>query len=122
MILKIERQIEDSRGKIIFLSHGDKEISLVEIKKGHARGGVYHNFETKLLILNGKIEYREENIHTGKEQIKILESTSVILIEPEMAHIFKALEDSIFVEIFPSPYSATKYAKYRSVIERGIQS
>ena len=42
MNIQFEKEVEDIRGKILFLSYGKKQINLVEIRKGFARGGHYH--------------------------------------------------------------------------------
>jgi len=115
--LNIEKTIEDERGKIIFISYGNKKINLVEIKKNFARGGHYHNFPSEHVIILGKIEYREENIETKEEKIQIITSPCVIKVPPNTAHLLLALENTIFMESFDVQYNAINYQKYRKIVE-----
>lgn len=117
MGLQFEKIVEDDRGKILFLSYDNKKINIVEIKKGFARGGHYHPSETAHIILTGKIEYREENIDTGKERIEIITSPTSISVPSRTAHLLIALEDTVFVESFDKQYLATNYPKYRAIVE-----
>ncbi len=117
MNLQIEKEIEDIRGKIIFISYGKKQVNLVEIKKGFARGGHYHKFESEHILISGTIEYREENIKTKQEQIKIITSPSTIKVPPNAAHLLIALQDTIFFEVFDHKYEGINYPKYRRIVE-----
>lgn len=117
MGLQFEKAVEDDRGKILFLSYDNKKINIVEIKKGFARGGHYHPSETAHIILTGKIEYREENVDTGKERIEIITSPASVSIPSRTAHLLIALEDAIFVESFNVQYNAIDYPKYRKIVE-----
>ena len=54
--LVIENTIEDDRGKIFFLKFGYKKINFIELKKGFARGGHFHPFDSEHIILSGKIK------------------------------------------------------------------
>lgn len=116
MCLEFEKQIEDTRGKIIFLKLGRKKINLIEIKKGFARGGHFHQTDTSHFLLSGKIEYYEENIKTGIEKISIISSPQIILVSANVAHLLIAKENSLFFEVFEN-YEDTIYPKYRKIVE-----
>ena len=122
MNLQFEKQVEDKRGKILFLSLGTKKINIVEMKKGFARGGHFHNFPSTDIIVYGKIELREENLNNGVEQIKKISAPSIINIQQNTAHIFIALEDSMFVETFDGEYQASDYPKYRKIVDERLHS
>lgn len=115
--LRIEKIVEDVRGKLIVLSYGNKRSNVVEIKKGFSRGGHYHKFEQIHLLIIGKIEYKEENLVTHEEQIRIISAPSIIQVSPQTPHLFTALEDTVFIEIFDEPYEAVNYTKYRKMVE-----
>jgi len=121
MNLKFEKELEDARGKMLFFSYGSKKINLMEIKKGFARGGHYYANEQLRIIVSGKIEYREENALTGNEKIRIVSSPDSILIPPNGAHLFVALEDTIFVEVFDEKAGRTSYPKYRQIVEEKMR-
>ena len=122
MNLQFEKQVEDKRGKILFLSLGTKKINIVEMKKGFARGGHFHNFPSTDIIVYGKIELREENLNNGVEQIKKISAPSIINIQQNTAHLFIALEDSMFVETFDGEYQASDYPKYRKIVDERLHS
>ena len=122
MNLQFEKQVEDKRGKILFLSLGTKKINIVEMKKGFARGGHFHNFPSTDIIVYGKIELREENLNNSVEQIKKISAPSIINIQQNTAHIFIALEDSMFVETFDGEYQASDYPKYRKIVDERLHS
>lgn len=122
MSLEFEKEIEDVRGKIIFFKYGNKRVNFVEIKKGYARGGHYHNFESEHIIIAGKIEYKETDVRTGIETTKIFSHPSVIRVLPHMAHLLIALEDTLFVETFGNQYEAINYTPYRNIVEDRIRA
>ena len=114
--LQFEKYIEDKRGKILFLKYGDKNINLIEIKQGFARGGHFHKTNTNHFLISGKIEYYEENIKTGVEKISIIESPCIINTKPHVAHLLIAKENSLFFEVFEN-YEDTVYPKYRKIVK-----
>lgn len=122
MDLHLEKQVEDNRGKIFFFSHGKKKFHVVEMKNGFARGGHYHNFEQLHLILTGKIEYHAKNLTDDKEEIRIIHSPDTILIPAKTPHLFIALEDSSFIEIYENVYEATEYPEFRRIVEDKMKS
>jgi len=118
--LEFEKQIEDKRGKILFLKFGKKSINLIEIKKNFARGGHYHQTESSHFLISGKIEYYEENIKTKIEKVSIITSPETINVSPNIAHLLVAKEDSLFFEVFEN-YEDTVYPKYRKIVEESMK-
>ena len=115
--MQLTDQHEDARGKILFFSHDKMHINLVEVKKGFARGGHYHKYDQAHIMLSGTLEVRELDMKSSKETIKIVKSPSIMQIPKMVAHLFIALEDTVFVETFEERYEATNYPEYRKVIE-----
>ncbi len=123
MGLEFKKAAEDVRGKILFLAYdGKKSLNIAEIKKGFARGGHYHPYAQYHVILSGKIEYREEDVATKKEQIRIINGPEIIQVPPNTAHLLIALEDTLFFESFDQDYVATIYPKYRNIIEERMKN
>ena len=116
MSLKFEKYVEDNRGKILFLKYDNKNINLIEIKNGFARGGHFHKTNTNHFLISGKIEYCEENIETGIEKISIIESPCIINTKSHVAHLLIAKENSLFFEVFEN-YEDTVYPKYRKIVK-----
>ena len=122
MGLEFNKTVEDVRGKILFLSYdGKKSLNIAEIKKGFARGGHYHPYEQYHVILSGKVEYREESLDTKKEQIRIVNGLEILKVQPNIAHLLIALEDTLFFESFDKDYIATNYPKYRKIVEERMK-
>lgn len=121
MELRLEKQVEDIRGKIFFFSYGDKRFNLVEMKKGFARGGHHHNFEQVHIILTGKIEYHRKDLVTNKKEIKVINSPESVSIPAKTPHLFIALEDSSFIEIYENLYEATEYPEFRRIVEERMK-
>ena len=71
-------------------------------------------------MISGQIEVRLYDISTTKEIIQIFKSPSIIHIQKNIAHLFIALEDSIFIETFDSEYEITNFPKYRQIVEERI--
>lgn len=117
-MLQFEKEATDVRGTILFLKYEEKSINIVQIKKGFARGGHYHNFPSVHHLISGVIEYHETNIKTNQETIKIISSPATILVPPMAAHLLIALEDTVFAEEFGNDYSATEYPKYRDIVRQ----
>jgi len=119
--LSLEKEVEDVRGKIIFLSFGDKIFNIVETKKGYARGRHYHNFLSHHILISGTIEYREKNMVDNQEQVKKIKAPEIIKTLPNLAHLIIALEDSVFIEVFEQSYHATNWEEYRKIVDEKLQ-
>ncbi|MGI0087181.1 MAG: DUF4437 domain-containing protein [Nitrosotalea sp.] len=120
--MKIEKQVEDARGKIIFLSYNGKQVNLVEIRKNFSRGGHYHKIPTKHIVIIGKIQYEGKNVNKGAERIQVYSPNEIIEVPANEAHILTALEDSLFLEVFEKDYEATDFPEFRNIIESKIKN
>lgn len=121
MTINFTKSINDIRGTIFFYSFGKSMINFVETKKGFSRGGHYHKFKSDHILLQGKIEFRELNLDTHVEQIRIISAPHTISVEPNVAHLLTALEDSLFIECFDTEYSAVDYIPYRNIVNEKIK-
>ncbi len=116
MKLEFNKSVSEIRGIILFCSFGKSIIHFVETKKGFSRGGHYHKFKSDHILLRGKIEFEELNLTTNFEQIRVIHAPFTISVEPNVAHILTALEDSLFLESFDTEYSAIDYLPYRKIV------
>ena len=121
MALEFNKSVSDVRGTILFCSFGKSTIHFVETKKGFSRGGHYHKFKSDHILLQGKIEFRELNLSTNMEQIRIISAPCTISVESNVAHLLTALEDSLFLECFDTEYSAIDYSPYRNIVNEKIK-
>ena len=122
MGLEFEKQVEDVRGKILFCKHDDLSVNLAEIKKGFARGGHYHKYDQDHFIISGKLEYITEDIETKKETKMIIDKPILIHVPANIAHLFVALDDTVFAESFPQKYHAVDYPKFRKIVEERMRT
>jgi dTDP-4-dehydrorhamnose 3,5-epimerase-like enzyme len=120
--LEFENEVDDVRGKIRFYSHGKMKINLIETKKGFARGGHYHKYEQDHILISGQVEVRYYDISTSQESIQTFKTPSIIHIPKNIAHLFIAVEDSIFIETSDSKYEVTNFPKYRQIVEERMTS
>ncbi len=118
MKLEFNKSASDIRGMILFCSFGKSIIHFVETKKGFSRGGHYHKFKSDHILLRGKIEFKELNLATNMEQIRVIHAPFTMSVEANVAHILTALEDSLFVESFDEAYSAIDYLPYRKIVDK----
>jgi hypothetical protein len=120
MQLEFNKSVSDIRGIILFCSFGKLIIHFVETKKGFSRGGHYHKFKSDHILLRGKIEFKELNLATNIEQIRVIHAPFTMSVDANTAHILTALEDSLFLEYFDSEYSAIDYLPYRKIVNKKI--
>lgn len=94
--------VEDDRGRILGIIQGKqwKEINYIESKKGAQRGGHYHKVTTEgFFIIEGKIEVSLQRIGDNQKKDYIVESNDYFIIEPEILHTFKIMEDSKWINM-----------------------
>ena len=116
--LKIEKLVEDIRGKNTFLSFGSLQLILVETNKGFSRGGHYHKSKTNHTLISGTIHLHQKNILTGNEIEKIFVAPATIPIPEFCAHMLTAISDTKLVEAFPNGYEDAVFPEYRKIVER----
>lgn len=120
--MRILKETEDRRGKIVWIVSEGKEIHVVETKKGFSRGGHYHPFDSTHVLVSGHIIYRECDLQGRQEIRKTVKSVETIFTSANRAHMISAVEDSIFIEVFDHPYAATEFAQYRKTVNDSLES
>lgn len=118
MELQFEKEAGDVRGNILVLKYGNKRINLVETKKGFSRGGHYHVFESRHILISGTIQYVEKDLKTNVEKSTTVSAPNVIVTAPMIPHLITAITDSVFAEEFEQDYSATDYPEYRAIVTK----
>jgi perosamine synthetase len=97
---KFKKVHEDERGGLYIvenLPELGKEFNFMEMKKGAARGGCYHDTDEYFVVIKGKVNF----IHGpfgGPFQEKILTQGESGITRAGVSHSFIALEDSIVSE------------------------
>jgi hypothetical protein len=119
--MKFTGKDEDVRGQRWNFQDNGNLISLFEIKKGFSRGGQYHENEVTHVLISGKIEYRKENVLTGKEEISTLDSFSSTLLPPNTSDLITALEDSVMVGIYKNEPEKKYYEKHSRIVKEKME-
>ena len=119
--MKFTGKDEDVRGQRWNFQDNENLISLFEIKKGFSRGGQYHKNEVTHVLISGKIEYRKENVLTGKEEISTLDSFSSTLLLPNTSDLITALEDSVMVGIYKNEPEKKYYEKHSRIVKEKME-
>ena len=119
--MKFTGKDEDVRGQRWNFQDNENLISLFEIKKGFSRGGQYHKDEVTHVLISGKIEYRKENVLTGKEEISMLDSFSSTLLPPNTSDLITALEDSVMVGIYKNELEKKYYEKHSRIVKEKME-
>ena len=95
--MESRRVHKDERGEIYVIEGvlpGDREITLLTTKRGHARGGCIHRHNDEFfMVFSGKVSYK-----IGNENNRTVEAGKVIKILAGRPHYFKALIDTVAVE------------------------
>ncbi len=116
--------IGDEKGGIFNIEAGPViEIPVFYRKKGVVFGNHYHTGRDSsknpelIFFLKGKIRFIAKNISTGEKDELELESPFELVIDPNIAHAYVALEDVIFIEPRKTKYSENPDTIAYNVIE-----
>ncbi len=112
IIKKIEPVHKDERGEITdLLNEKINHVGFITTKKGVIRGKHYHKQATQYsYILKGKFEVVVANPGNTNEREKFLLNTGeIVIINPKIIHVFKALEDSDMIDMISLSRAGTGY-------------
>ena len=93
--MELKKIHEDNRGYIYLvkdLLEDNKEFTLLQTKKGFARGGCLHSKNENLVVIKGKIKF------IWGEEEKIMNAGESFVIPAYKPHAWVAMEDSITSE------------------------
>jgi len=112
-IKKIKPAFTDERGIISDILEKDvKHIGIIESKLGSVRGNHYHKKSVQYMyMISGKMEMKTKNMGENNSEVKlqIIEEGDLITIPANVAHSFKAIEESLFLDITTESRSGTGY-------------
>ncbi|MGD0476751.1 MAG: hypothetical protein ABSB29_01125 [Nitrososphaerales archaeon] len=107
---------DDSRGDIFELGDcGNVHINVLTTRKGHIRGGHYHDYNEEFFVVSGKFEFHSG--FEGVDDITIRGANETIVTIPGVPHYVKALEDSVMIEFRPcgTKYKPIDYEPFRKL-------
>jgi hypothetical protein len=120
---------EDARGAIHLIENllpNNKEFTILEIKKGYARGGCYHKSIENWVVIKGIVRvgtYDVANFTNGVTSDNIVHSnigastgTSGVF-RPGIAHYFEATEDAIVIEFGVATAEKIENLKFEPLFE-----
>ncbi len=111
-IKKINPVFADERGEISdLLNNPINHVGLITTKAGAVRGEHYHKLSTQYsYILSGKFEVLIAPVNNpGQIKKVILNEGEIIIIEPRIMHRFKAIEDSVMIDMMSESRAGTGY-------------
>ena len=115
--MKLEHKninFEDARGTItdIFVKEPKEHCTIIFTKKGGIRGNHYHKLSRQHdFIVSGKMEAYGQVVGESAITKTILGSNDLVVWEPNEAHEFVALEDTIFITFVDGLRGGDEYEK-----------
>ena len=118
-MLEIKKIHSDVRGDVFQVDFAGKQIGvLLSTKKGFMRGGHYHPRRQDMYVVKGKLEFTTTEIDKpDSEKTEILDEGDFVQISPNVVHMMKALEETVFFESMIGGYEAENYEPWRKIIE-----
>jgi len=105
---------KDSRGTITCFYIDGVEYTILQTRKGFARGGCIHNVVEHAAVLQGEVEYHIR----GNAAFKVQKGDNVH-VQSETPHYFVSLTDSIVLEWnAPPDQKKRKDTEWRSMVEK----
>lgn len=102
----------DNRGSLVQLVHsGYKQINSVFTKKDAVRGNFhYHkNTDETFFVVSGKVKVTA--YYKGKKQDKTFSCSDMFIIEKNIRHTFKYLEDTYLIVLYQNEVEAADGTK-----------
>jgi dTDP-4-dehydrorhamnose 3,5-epimerase-like enzyme len=107
---------KDFRGEIRRFDIGGAKFNVLSSKSGTFRGGDYHPVTQYGLVLKGKFEI---TLRKGeKDEVVKKGPNELIVIPPNIPHLYKSLTDSVFIEWWDGPFEAEYYEPYRKFMKQ----
>lgn len=106
---------EDSRGTItdIFVNQPKEHCTIIFTKKGGVRGNHYHKQSRQHdFVVSGSMEVYGKRMDGAGDIVKnVIKTNDLIVWEPNEAHEFVALEDTIFITFVDGVRGGDDYEK-----------
>lgn len=111
---------KDSRGEIRRHNVQGAKFNVLISKKGTLRSGDFHPNTQYDLILKGtmKITLRKNN----QDVVIIKRKNELIVIPPNIPHLFESLTKTIMIEWWDGPFQAKYYQPYRKAVEEQLNN
>lgn len=118
-----ERVFRDKRGRIHQCGVGGMRFNVLTSKAGTYRAGDYHSVQQFDVVLSGLVHVymtaRDDPDFGGK--VVTLQPHTLLVIPPEVPHLFRFDEDTVMLEWWDGPFEATYYEPYRAIVEGRVQ-
>jgi mannose-6-phosphate isomerase-like protein (cupin superfamily) len=105
----------DVRGEIRRYDLHGVQFSLLYTKASALRSGDYHSRTQYDLLLRGSVEVWYQK--GGKTEKKVYNINELIVIPPNIPHLFKSVTDSVLLEWWDGPFDVQYYAPFRKLVE-----
>ncbi|MEK7629885.1 MAG: WxcM-like domain-containing protein [Patescibacteria group bacterium] len=123
--MKIDKKpinFEDSRGSIrdIIVGQDVDSVTIITCKKGSVRGNHFHKKSSQYTyIVKGSFTYASKKDNNPVETIEVKEGDLTLSI-PNEQHAFKALEDSVLLQLSKGPRQGENYENDTFRLEKPI--
>ncbi len=112
---------DDPRGPTFKLSLDEGgDYLFLNMVKDSFRGGHYHPFESFHLVLKGRIWFEFVEVSSGRRSETVVEAMEIVYIPGGVAHLLKALDDSMFME--PLGGLTEEYPPQRAFVKKFLKS
>lgn len=113
--MKIEQIQKDKRGEVWKIDSDKEEYILSKTLKGQARGGDIHGNRQYTLALEGKFQVRL--LYPKGEEVLQMGKNDLLVIPPEVPHVFICEETGVLLEWHGSPKDTKKryFQPYRKL-------
>ncbi len=102
--------LDDERGRLVeILREGSwKQMNLLTIARGEARGGHYHRKLVEcFLVIEGVVRFEVTHEPSGASQEFTIAQGECVIIEPFDCHTLTALEDVTLVSLYSDVFDPT---------------
>ena len=111
---------KDSRGEIRRYKVDGMNFNVLLTKAGVFRSGDYHPVRQYDLILKGEFEITLRQ--KDKDIVVRKGPNELIIIPPNVPHLFKSLTDTVMLEWWGGLFKAKYYRPYRELVEHSFQN
>jgi len=105
-----------ARGELARMHNAEpamRHIAYVELKEGLFRGAHYHRLrEEHLYLISGRVLFSVEDIATKQRETCELGTGDLVIIPPEVAHLFEVEQSGHGVEFSATLYDAADTYRY----------
>jgi hypothetical protein len=110
----------DVRGEIHNMQIGTARFNVLVSRAGTLRSGDVHGVPQLDLIFTGRV--RLTTREAGRDVVRTFGGGELIVIPPNIPHLFEFLEETVMAEWWKGPFAARYYAPYRKRVDEAMRT